>query len=185
MVFAVTSTVAITQVLAILVLPGQGFNKLIETLGFGSMTLETSFPWSVFFIMFYSLWRGIGPAAILWLAGLQSIDPVLYEAADIDGAGRFEKFRYVTLPGLKTIGIYIIITSIISSLQIYETVAFITGGGPLGKTRVLSLTILEDAFYNFDFGMAGASGLVLAIIIFIPSALFYIYSNKKERKEGY
>ena len=181
---AVTSAVAVTQVLAILTLPGRGMSAVTESLGLGPV-LDSSLPWSVFMIMFFSLWRGVGPAAILWLAGLQSIDPVLYEAAEIDGASRLEKFRFVTLPGLKAIATFIIITSIINSLQIFETVAFITNGGPLGRTRVLTLTILEDGFMNLDFGMAGASGLVLAVFIFVPSVLFYIYSTRRTRKEGW
>jgi ABC-type sugar transport system permease subunit len=181
---AVTSSIAITQVLAVLLLPEHGFNILMRALGLEQIVLETSFGWSVAIIMLYSLWRGIGPCAILWLAGLQSVEPVLYEAAAIDGAGRFRQFLYVTLPGLKPMATYVIITGIIGSLQIYESVAFITRGGPNGLTRVLSLRILEDGYTNFNFGMAGASGLVLAVIIFVSALSFYVYSTRSQRKEG-
>lgn len=179
---AVTSTVAITQVIAILLVPGQGINGYLQSIGKESIVLETSFKWSLIAIVLFSLWRGVGPNAILWLAGLQSVDSNLYEAASIDGANTLQKFRYITLPGLRPMATYVIINSIISSLQIYEPVAFITHGGPNNETRVITLRILEDAYKNFNFGMAGASGFILAMIIFIATASFYVYTTKRDKE---
>ena len=179
---AVTSTVAVTQVLAILLIPGQGINGLMEKLGLEQIVLDTSFFWSVVAIILFSFWRGVGSNAILWLAGLQSIEPVLYEAAEIDGANGMQKLLNITMPGLRPMATYVIVTSIIAALQIYEPVAFISRGGPNSQTRVLTLRILEDAYKNFNFGMAGASGLVLAIVIFTCSITYYVFSLRSMRK---
>lgn len=179
---AVTSMVAITQVLAILLIPGQGINGLMSRLGLEQIVLDTSFFWSVTAIILFSFWRGVGSNAILWLAGLQSIEPVLYEAAEMDGANGFQKLIHVTMPGLRPMATYVIVTSIIAALQIYEPVAFISRGGPNGQTRVLTLRILEDAYKNFNFGMAGASGFVLAVVIFICSVTYYVFSVKSMKK---
>ena len=183
---AVTSTVAVTQIILLLLMPTSGINKIIRD-WFGiyePIVLTTSIGWSVAVIMIFSLWRSLGSNAILWLAGLQSVEPVLYEAASIDGATRIQQFWHVTLPGLKPMATYVIIMGIIGSLQIYEPVAFITNGGPNNQTRVLTMRILQDGYTNNDFGMAGASGLVLALIIFISSAAYFFYSGREARAEA-
>ena len=181
---AVTSSVAVTQVINILFHPLDGaVNKMLEGLNLSTIVLSSSPEWSIVMIMIYSVWKGVGGAAIVWLAGLQSIDSSLYEAAKIDGANVFQRFRYVTMPGLKPMATYVIITGIISALQIYEPVAFLTNGGPNGLTNVLTLRIIQDGYFNFNFGMAGASAFILALIIFVMSITYYRLSTREKRKE--
>lgn len=176
---AVTSPLAISQVMGILINPIDGIvNKAMVQVGLKEVVWSDSVFWSIMLIILYSVWKGVGGAALIWLAGLQSVDPSLYEAAEVDGAGRWAKFRSVTIPGLKPIATYIIITGIISSMQIYEPIAFITNGGPSGSTTVLALRIIKDGFFDFNFGMAGASGLILAVIVFTMSVSYYKYSQK-------
>lgn len=177
---AVTSPLAIAQVMNILINPIDGVvNKAMTAMGLREIVWSESVFWSTMLIIVYSVWKGVGGAALIWLAGLQSIDPQLYEAAEVDGAGSWAKFLYVTLPGLKPIATYIVITGIIGSMQIYEPIAFITNGGPSGETMVLALRIVKDGFFDFNFGMAGASGLVLAVLVFSMSAAYYRYSQKE------
>jgi multiple sugar transport system permease protein len=176
---AVTSTIAITQVMNILFNPIDGaVNIWMEKMGMEAIIWSESVFWTIVLIVVFSVWKGVGGAALIWLAGLQAIDPVLYEAASVDGAGRWSKFKNITLPSLKPIAIYVVVTGIIGSLQIYEPVAFISNGGPMEQSMVLPLRIVRDGFFNFNFGMAGASGLVLAIIAFISSATFYKFSKE-------
>lgn len=178
---AVTSPLAVTQIIGILLNPIDGIvYDLLNKMGFKTGIWSESVFWSLFFIIVYSAWKGIGGAAIIWLAGLQSIDPGLYEAAETDGAGKFAKFWNITVPGLKPIATFIVITGIIGSLQIYEPIAFITNGGPSEQTMVIPLRIIKDGFFNFNFGMAGASGLVLAVIAFIMSVSYYKYSQRED-----
>jgi multiple sugar transport system permease protein len=177
----VTSTIATTQVLNIFLNPVNGaVNQAIEAMGFEPILWQSSVFWGIVQICVYSVWKGIGGSALLWLAGLQSIDPVLYEAAEIDGAGRMGKFINVTLPGIKPIATYIVITGLIAAVQIYEQVAFLTNGGPYGSTEVLVYRIITDGFFNFNLGMAGASSVILAAIVFAASIAYYKLAQDKE-----
>ncbi|MCC3376589.1 carbohydrate ABC transporter permease [Cohnella sp. REN36] len=179
---AVTSTVATTQIFNILLDPTNGvINNFLKSIGRDPVIWQFSVGWSVFWIVAYSVWKGVGGAALIWLAGLQSVDVSLYEAAEIDGAGRRQKLRYVTIPGLKPIATYIVITSLIGAIQIYEQVMFITGGGPYGKTEVLVFRIYRDAFWDFNLGMAGASSLIMAVIVFTATVLYYRRTTKADR----
>lgn len=171
---AVTSPVAISHVMSLLFDPFKGvINRLLEGAEQEPIILATNIGWSIALIFIYSIWKGCGSGALIWLAGLQSIDPDLYEAAEIDGANKFHRFWSITLPGLKPISLYVFITGIISAFQIYEPIAFITNGGPYGATNVLALRIIQDGYQNFNFGMAGASGLLLAVLIMACSAFTY------------
>lgn len=163
---AITSSVAITQIFGIIFDPVTGIvNQILVSHGMEGVSLDTDFGLAVSVIFLYSIWKGAGSSAIIWLAGLQSIDKRLYEAAALDGANRWTIFKRVTLPSLKPIATFIIITGIIGAFQIYEPVAFITNGGPLDQTNVITLRIIRDGFYDFNIGMSGASSLILAIII--------------------
>ncbi|WP_054023863.1 carbohydrate ABC transporter permease [Bacillus sp. FJAT-28004] len=179
---AVTSTVATTQIFNIFLDPNNGvINNFLRSIGKEPVIWQFSVPWSVFWIVVYSVWKGVGGAALIWLAGLQSVDVTLYEAAEIDGASRFQKLLYVTIPGLKPIATFIVITSLIGAIQIYEQVMFITGGGPYGQTEVLVFRIYRDAFWDFNLGMAGASSLVMAVIVFTATVFYYRWSIKGDR----
>lgn len=179
---AVTSTVAVSQILLIITAPFSQLSLLFGRLGWPAIDPMNDAGWGYAMIILYSIWKGVGGSALLWLAGLQCIDPVLYEAAEVDGAGTWQKFLHITLPGLKPIITYIVITGMIGALQIYEPVAFITNGGPVEATTVIALKILKDSFTSFNYGMAGASSLVLAVIIFAASSTYYILSRRSLKK---
>lgn len=180
---AVTATVATTQVFNIFLDSNNGvINNILKGLGKDPIVWQYSVGWGIFWIVVYSLWKGVGGAALIWLAGLQSVDASLYEAAEMDGAGRFNKLRYVTMPGLKPIATYIVITNLIAAIQIYEQVLFITNGGPYGQTEVLVFRIYRDGFWDFNLGMAGASSLIMAIIVITTTVMYYNWSTKADRK---
>lgn len=180
---AVTSTVATTQIFNILLDTNNGvINNFLKSIGKDPIVWQFSVGWSVFWIVVYSVWKGVGGAALIWLAGLQSVDVTLYEAAEIDGAGRWQKLKYVTVPGLKPIATYIVITSMIGAIQIYEQILFMTGGGPYGQTEVLVFRIYRDAFWDFNLGMAGASSLIMAVVVFTVTILYYRNSTNADRR---
>lgn len=180
---AVTSTVATTQVFNIFLDSNNGvINNVLKALGKEPVVWQYSVGWGIFWIVVYSVWKGVGGAALIWLAGLQSVDVSLYEAAEIDGAGRLHKLRYVTLPGLKPIATYIVITNLIAAVQIYEQVLFITNGGPYGQTEVLVFRIYRDGFWDFNLGMAGASSLIMALIVIAATVLYYNWSTKSDKR---
>lgn len=180
---AITVTVATTQVFNIFLDSNNGvINNLLKAMGKEPIVWQYSVGWGIFWIVVYSVWKGVGGAALIWLAGLQSVDLSLYEAAEIDGAGRWHKLRYVTLPGLKPIATYIVITNLIAAIQIYEQVLFITNGGPYGQTEVLVFRIYRDGFWDFNLGMAGASSLIMALIVIVVTVLYYNWSTKSDRR---
>jgi|GEM_PF-252481 len=180
---AVTSTVATTQVFNIFLDTNNGvINNVLKSLGKEPIVWQYSVFWGIFWIVVYSVWKGVGGAALIWLAGLQSVDVSLYEAAEIDGAGRWGKLRYVTLPGLKPIATYIVITNLIAAIQIYEQVLFITNGGPYGQTEVLVFRIYRDGFWDFNLGMAGASSLIMAVIVIAVTVVYYNWSTRSDRR---
>jgi multiple sugar transport system permease protein len=120
-------------------------------------------------IVVTTLWWTVGFNMVLFLAGLQDIDPTLYEAADIDGANGWHKFLYITLPGLQRTLLLVIVLQIIASFQIFGQVFIMTRGGPGGSTRVLIQHIYESGFRDFDLGYASAMSLFLFVVMFTIS----------------
>ena len=111
-------------------------------------------------------WRWTGYNMVFYLAGMQSIDDSIYEAADIDGVNGFEKFRYITVPLLKPIILFTTINSTIGTLQLFDEPMNITEGGPANATITISQYIYNILFkYTPDFGYAAAMSFVVVVII--------------------
>ncbi len=110
------------------------------------------------------VWWTIGFYTIIWLVGLTSIDERYYEAARTDGANRLQMFRYITLPLLKPIGLFLLIISVITSLRIFGLVWVMTRGGPAGASDVIVTWMYRIAFVNNNLGLAAALGVVLFVI---------------------
>jgi multiple sugar transport system permease protein len=108
-----------------------------------------------------SLWRFVPYFMIVYLAGLQNIPHEYYEAAAIDGAAGAQAFRYVTLPLLRPTILLVVVISIIFMSKVFTNVLIITGGGPDGATRVLSLFIYQTGFQFFKMGLASAASMFL------------------------
>ena len=123
--------------------------------------------WALPAIMFMIVWKGIGYYMIIYLAGLRNIDKSLYEAALIDGCNSFKRFRYITVPSLRPITFYISVMCIINSFQVFTPIYIMTKGGPGRATTVLVLQIYQEAFINYDFGIASAEAMVLFACILI------------------
>ncbi|MDJ0775902.1 MAG: sugar ABC transporter permease [Mastigocoleus sp. MO_167.B18] len=154
-----------------LVAAGLGFRWLFQTDGPVNLLLEAvgleAIPWlgSTFWAMpvliVLSIWKQLGFNMVVFLAGLQTIPPSRYEAAQLDGANNWQQFWYITLPGLQPTLVFAIVTTAIFTLRSFEQVYVITGGGPLNSTNLLVYYIYEEAFGLFDFGYAAAAATVL------------------------
>jgi len=115
-------------------------------------------------------WRWTGYNMIILLAGLQSVPKQLYEAAEIDGASRWEKFRYVTLPQLRPVLLFVVVTSTIGTFRLFSEPLIISeGGAPLSATRTLVMYIYNMAFQQFQLGYASAMTVVLVGIVALLS----------------
>jgi multiple sugar transport system permease protein len=122
-------------------------------------------------IVVVTLWWTMGFNLVLFIAGLQDIEPSLYEAASLDGATAWEKFRYVTLPGLQRTVVLVTVLQVIASFQIFGQVFILTRGGPANATRVLIQNIYESGFREFRLGYAAAQSLFLFAVMLGVSAL--------------
>lgn len=116
-------------------------------------------------------WRNVGYFATVFLAGLQGIDQMYYEAARIDGAGPWDSFWRITLPLLKPTIVFVAVLSVILSFQVFALVYVMTAGGPAGSTQVLVFYLYQQAFTYFRMGYASAIGFVLFVIIFVLTLL--------------
>ena len=118
-----------------------------------------------------NIWRHMGLVAMLFLAGLQNIPRSLYEAAAMEGASEWQTFRRITLPLLRPVLVFVLVTSVTGALQIFDTVAVTTKGGPEDSTRVVVMYIIQNAFGYLKMGYASAMSMVLCLIMLIYTAL--------------
>jgi multiple sugar transport system permease protein len=114
-----------------------------------------------------NIWRHMGLTALLFYAGLQGIPRTVYEAAMIDGSDEWTTFWKITLPLLRPVTVFVLVTSVVGSFQIFDTIAVTTNGGPIDATRSLVFYIYDNAFKFFKMGYATAMSITLfAILIF-------------------
>jgi multiple sugar transport system permease protein len=146
--------------------PAFGFiNELIKHLGHGPLPFLTSTAMAMPSIVGINIWRHMGYIALMIFAGIQSIPKEVDEAALIDGAGPWRAFLHVTLPLLRPVLAFVIITAIIGSFQIYDTVAIATKGGPVQSTWVLNFFTYKTAFEGYHMGYATTVTMVLFVIL--------------------
>lgn len=145
--------------------PNVGLLRLpLNLVGLASPNWLVDVNWTIPALIIVSIWKGLGYDMVIFLAGLQGVPVELYEAARVDGAGRWALFRYITLPMISPITFFLVITSIISSLQIFDLVSVMTGGGPLNSSATIVYYIYQNAFKFFRIGYASALSLVLFLI---------------------
>ena len=119
-------------------------------------------------IILMVLWKDVGYFMVLFLAGLQNIPGVYYEAAAIDGASQWQQFRHITFPLLKPTTLFVVIISIIQSFQAFTPIWLTTAGGPAGATRVLPILIYQNAFRFYGkIGYASAMAFFLFVVLMI------------------
>ena len=127
--------------------------------------------WAMPTIAMINIWEYVGYTALLIFAGLQSIPSSVYEAASIDGASENQMFWKVTVPLLRPVLVFVIVTSVIGSFQIFDTIAITTKGGPVNVTQVMNWYIYEQAFNRFNMGYATALSMVLFLILIFVSMM--------------
>ena len=137
--------------------------------------------WAKILIILAITWRWTGYNMVFYLSGLQGIDDSIYEAADIDGAGAFEKFKSITLPMLKPIILFTTINFTIGTLQLFDETMNITQGGPANATITISQYIYNILFkYSPDFGYAAAVSYVIVVMIVVLSFIQMKVGDKND-----
>lgn len=156
-------------------------NAAIESLGGDRIPFLTNASWARFWVVFVSVWSQMGFYTLILLAGLQAIPGELYEAANIDGAGEFNKFRLITLPLLAPVMLVVVVLSSIRAVQIFDVVFAFTGGGPGSATLYVVQYIYNNGFASpfREYGLAAATSLVMASTL-VVFTLIQLYLRREE-----
>ena len=168
----VTSIVAIAVVWRFVLNPDQGLvNLLLAQVGIDGPSWLAEPALAMPSIIAMAAWRNLGFAMIVFIAGLQTIPAQLYEAASIDGAGRWQAFRHVTLPLLRPTILFLVVVTTIGYLQLFEEPFVMTEGGPLDQTLSISMYMYQQGFEFFNQGYAAAIAWILFILVAIVAVV--------------
>lgn len=140
-------------------------NGLIGSVGLPTQPFLTNPHQALPAIVFMSIWQGVGLQMMIFLAGLQSVPAELYEAAQLDGAGRPRRFAHITLPHLAPTVVFVVTITAIFGFRLFVQPFLMTRGGPQGATMSLLQYIYETAFFQRDLGLACAAGVVLFVVV--------------------
>jgi multiple sugar transport system permease protein len=135
--------------------------------------------WAMPALILMSIWTGLGPRMILYIAGLAGIPQALYEAAEVDGAGRWAAFRRITLPMLVPTSLFVLVTSSIGAFQVFTPVYMMTKGGPLRATDVVGYHIYTEAWRLFRMGRASAQSYILFLVILVVTIIQFKAMNRR------
>jgi multiple sugar transport system permease protein len=178
----VTAYIATAQIFMLFINPSAGVaNTILKGIGLNPVIWSSSTGWMIFWIVFYGAWKNIGGCMIIWLAGLQSIDRSIYEQASIDGTSWWQMMWRITLPLLRPISVFVLISQFRDAIQIFDSVFFISKGGPYGTTDVMVYRVLLDFYQDQNFGMAGAGALVITLVIAVFSLFIMRWYTGKGR----
>lgn len=130
-------------------------------------------------IIAMSIWQGVGFHMVIWLSGLQTISPTLYEAASIEGAGKWQSFRYVTWPGLRPTAVLIIIVITMQAFALFAQIDVMTRGGPLDSTQVLVFQAVERGYGKQDISGGSAISVILFCIVLMISLVQRYLTREK------
>lgn len=172
----VASLVAVTAVWNMLFTPSKGgvINQLLIQLGMAPLKWAASPKTVMMTIILFSIWKNMGYYMVIYLAGLQGINGELYDAAGLDGANRWQKFRYITWPQLRPTTFFVTIILTINCFKVYDIVYMLAGGsnGVVNESAiVLVYHIYEEAFRNWRLGYASAAAMVLFLMVLLLTLL--------------
>ncbi len=164
----ISSIVAVSIVWMFLLHPSKGpVNQFLRSIGITDPPgWFVDMDWALLSIIMLSVWKDIGYTVLIYIAGLNAINPSLYEAAKIDGATPFQEFFRITIPMVSPTTVFLITITTIGSFRVFDQIRVITEGGPGNATNVLAYYIYETAFTQYRMGYASSIAWVLFIIIF-------------------
>ncbi|OLR92327.1 carbohydrate ABC transporter permease [Actinokineospora bangkokensis] len=139
-------------------------NGLLGALGLPAVQWQSGGTAAFASVVLVTLWWRVGFNALIYLAGLQNVDPTLHEACRLDGANGWQRFRAVTVPALAPSSFFLVVMNVIYSFQVFDIVFVLTGGGPRDATSVLVTYAYDTAFTTRDHGYSAAIGVVLLLL---------------------
>ncbi len=179
----VTSMVVVSLLWTFLYRKDGLVNHVISTLTFGHVQgpdwlgdPATAMP----AIILMSVWQGVGFHMIIWLAGLQTIPAELYEAADLDGATRWHRFRHVTWPGLRATRTFVLVTITIAALSLFTQIRVMTQGGPLDSTTTVVYQAVHSGYDQQQTAYAAAVSLIFFVLVLSVSLVQRFLTREKD-----
>jgi ABC-type sugar transport system permease subunit len=180
---AVLSSVAVCLSFLFIFHPTKGpVNSFLKSLGMSPVPWLADKSTALLTILIVFTWQFFGYYMVVFLSGLQTINPVLYEAADIDGASELKKLFHITIPVLSPVIFFSLIIAIINAFKAFDHIFIMTGGqyggGPAGSTRVLAFDIYQNGFIFWQIGYGAAESVLLFLIILSITIIQYGFQRK-------
>ena len=176
---SVTLLISVAMVWHWLLDPQAGLiNFVLRTIGIPAPEWLASTAWSMPTLILIAVWQDVGYFAVIYLAGLQGIPSVYYEAAEIDGASGWQKLRHVTVPLISPTTFFVIVTSILAGWQVFALPFLMTQGGPANSTNTLLFYIYQQAFTSLRMGYASVMAWVLFLVIFVVTLIQWRYIGR-------
>lgn len=175
----ITPTVAVSIVWTWIYDPGSGIaNAILNFFGLPGLQWIKSSQTAMLAVIIVTVWKSLGYAMIFYLSALEKVPKELYEASGMDGAKSWQRFRDVTLPCISPTTFFLMIITMVNSLQAYDQIQILTQGGPSGSTRTLLYMYYQLGFEEFNMGQATAVAIVLILITVLLSVVQFTGSKK-------
>ncbi|MTD14613.1 ABC transporter permease subunit [Nakamurella sp. YIM 132087] len=158
-------------------------DKLLRAVGLPAISWQSDGTAAFVSVVLVTLWWRVGFNMLIYLAGLQGISPAIYEAAKLDGASGWQRFRYMTVPMVGPSSFFLLIMNVIYSFQVFDIVFVLTGGGPQNATSVLVTYAYDTGFEVRDQGYASAIGVVLLVLMLGFTAVQWRISRTRDLVE--
>ncbi|MFB6185500.1 MAG: carbohydrate ABC transporter permease [Halobacteriaceae archaeon] len=147
-------------------------NQILELFGLPTATWFGSLTFAFPLVIMLRVWKDTPFVAIALMASMRSIPDQMYEAAEVDGAGAWQKFRHITLPNISYMSMIMIVLETAACANTFQLIYLSTGGGPINRTEVLSTYIYSQAFQKYALGYAAALGVVMLLLLAIFAAIY-------------
>ncbi len=175
----ITPTVAVSIVWTWIYDPSSGIaNVILKFFGLPELQWIKSSQTAMLAVIIVTVWKSLGYAMIFYLSALEKVPKELYEASGMDGAKSWQRFRDVTLPCISPTTFFLMIITMVNSLQAYDQIQILTQGGPSGSTRTLLYMYYQLGFEEFNMGQATAVAIVLILITILLSVVQFTGSKK-------
>ena len=159
-------------------------NYYLDQLGVDRIPFTTATPWVWLALVVPTIWWTAGYNMVIFLAGLQDISADLYEAAELDGASAWQRFRHVTLPGLRPVMVFVLTITILASANVFGQPYLITQGQPGEETRSAIMQIGEEGLRQFNMGAASAMSTILTLALLLISVVSLSFMRERTPKEA-
>jgi ABC-type sugar transport system permease subunit len=167
----VTSWVVVSLIWSML-FNQQGYaNTLLQWIGFSPQPFLTSGSQAMWIIISMSVWKNLGYYMVIYLAALQGVSQELYDAAAVDGAGRWKQIWHIAIPALRPVIYFVVTISTIASMQLFTQSFIMTDGGPLNATLSIVQLLYRHAFVNLEFGYGSAIATFLLVVLVVLSLI--------------